>query len=212
MRNAIAWSHDLLTPEEQTLFRRLAVFSGGCTLEAAEAVVNPDGTLDVFAGIASLVDKSLLRQEEGAEGEPRFRMLETVREFGWSGWRRAARRQPPADRHAGFFLDLAERAGPEIVETGDPAWLDLIDREHDNLRAALAWSQETSDHDTLLRLAGALAFFWYYRGHLNEGQRWLDQALQTPPDDAAPRPRAWALTAAGCSPMCAVRRTARPRC
>ena len=82
MRDAIAWSHDLLTPEEQTLFQRLAVFPGGCTLDAAEAVVDPRGErLDVFDGIASLVDKSLLRQEE-TEGEPRFRMLETVREFG----------------------------------------------------------------------------------------------------------------------------------
>src|SRR5215212_8864955 len=82
MRNAIAWSHDLLTAEEQTLFRRLAVFSGGCTLEAAEAIVNPQEILDVFGGIASLIDKSLLRQEEGVAGEPRFRMLETVREYG----------------------------------------------------------------------------------------------------------------------------------
>ena len=73
----------------------------------------------------------------------------------------------------------------------------MIEREHDNLRAALAWSRDTGDHDTLLRLAGALAFFWYYRGYLNEGQRWLSQALETPPDDDAPRPRAWALTASG---------------
>src|SRR5918995_6854426 len=82
MRDAIAWSHDLLTPDEQVLFRRLAVFTGGCALEAAEAVANHEATHDVFGGMASLVDKSLLRQDEGAEGEPRFRMLETVREYG----------------------------------------------------------------------------------------------------------------------------------
>jgi predicted ATPase len=197
MRNAIAWGHDLLAPDEQTLFRRLAVFPGGCTIEAAEAVASPDGTLDAFAGLSSLVDKSLLRQEEGSEGEPRFKMLETVREYGLERLAASGEGAACRSRHAGFFLDLAERVGPEIVETADPALLDLLDPEHDNLRAALAWSRETGDHDTLLRLAGALALFWFYRGHLNEGRRWLDQALQTPPDDASPRPRAWAFTVSG---------------
>jgi predicted ATPase/class 3 adenylate cyclase len=193
MRNAIAWSHDLLTEEEQIHFRRLAVFSGGCTLEAAEAVVNQEGTRDVFAGIAALVDTSLLRQEE-VVGEPRFRMLETVREFGLERLEASGDRAASRSRHAEFFLTLLERRDPEDA---DPAWLDGIDREHDNLRAALGWSRESGDHDTLLHLAGALAFFWYYRGHLNEGRRWLDQALQTPLDNASPRPRAWALTAGG---------------
>jgi predicted ATPase/class 3 adenylate cyclase len=197
MRNTIAWSHDLLDQQEQTLFRRLAVFAGGCTIDAPEAVVNHEGTRDVFVGIASLVDKSLLRQEEGLEGEPRFRMLETVREFGLERLEASGEAPATRDRHAGYFLDLAERAGPEIVETADPALLDLLDREHDNLRATLAWSRETGDHDTLLRLGGALALFWFYGGHLNEGRRWLDQALQTPPDAASPRPRAWALTCSG---------------
>ena len=95
MRNAIAWSHDLLSSEEQLHFRRLAVFTGGCTLEAAQAVVNPEGTRDVFTGIAALVNTSLLRQDEGAEGEPRFQMLETVREYGLERLMRAARSQPP---------------------------------------------------------------------------------------------------------------------
>jgi predicted ATPase len=197
MRNTIAWSHDLLSQEEQTLFRRLAVFAGGCTLEAAEVVGNQEGNGDVFAGLAALVDKSLLRQEEGIEGEPRFRMLETVREFGLERLKASGEEPATRTRHAGYFLDLAERAGPEIVETADPALLDMLDREHDNLRAALAWSRETGDHDTLLRLAGDLALFWFYRGHLNEGRLWLDQALQTPPDAASPRPRAWALTCSG---------------
>jgi tetratricopeptide (TPR) repeat protein len=197
MRNAIAWGHDLLAPDEQTLFRRLAVFPGGCTIEAAEAVANPDGTRDVFAGLSSLVDKSLLRQDEGADGEPRFRMLETVREFGLERLDVSGEEPATRDRHAGFFLDLAERADPEIMETADSTWLDVLDREHDNLRAALTWSRDTSDHDTLLRLAGDLALFWYYRGYLDEGRRWLDQALETPPDDASPRPRAWALACRG---------------
>ncbi len=194
MRNAIAWGHDLLTPDEQVLFRRLAVFAGGSTIDAAEAVASGVGTLDVFAGLASLVDKSLLRQEEGVEGEPRFRMLETVREFGLERLELSGEKTTTRDGHARYFRDLAERAGPVIAETGDPAWLDVLDCEHDNLRAALGWSGDTGDNDTLLRLAGDLALFWYYRGHLNEGRRWLDQALQAPPDAALPRPRAWALT------------------
>jgi predicted ATPase/class 3 adenylate cyclase len=197
MRNAIAWGHDLLAPDEQTLFRRLAVFPGGCTIDAAEAVASPDGTLEIFSGLTSLVDKSLLRQDEGADGEPRFRMLETVREFGLERLEVSGEEPTTRDRHARFYRDLAERADSEIVETADPAWLDVLDREHDNLRAALAWSRDTGDHDTLLRLAGALALFWYYRGHLDEARRWLDQALGTPANADAPRPRAWALACRG---------------
>ncbi|MDF2758301.1 MAG: adenylate/guanylate cyclase protein [Thermomicrobiales bacterium] len=194
MRDAIAWSHDLLTQEEQIHFRRLAVFAGGCTLEVAEAVVNQEDTRDVFAGIAALVDTSLLRQEEGAGGEPRFSMLETVREFGLE--RLAASGEEPAtrDRHAGFFLDLL---GQRDLEDFDQAWLDGIKSEYANLRAALGWSRESGKRDTLIRLAGALLWFWYYRGYFNEGQRWLSQALETPAAADAPRPRAWALTAGG---------------
>ena len=198
MRNAIAWSHDLLTPEEQVHFRRLAVFAGGCTLEAAEAVVNQEGTRDVFAGIAALVDTSLLRQDERTEGEPRYVMLETVREYGLERLEASGEGTACRSRHAGFFLALLEQGDPDEVDsTPYQAWLDVIEHEHDNVRAALGWSRDTGDHDTLLRLAGAVAWFWYYRGHLNEGRRWLDQALQTPSDDASPRPRAWALTASG---------------
>jgi predicted ATPase/class 3 adenylate cyclase len=194
MRNTIAWSHDFLTPEEQVLFRRLAVFPGGCTIEAAEAVASGEEALDVFGGMASLVNKSLLRQDEGPDGEPRFRMLETVREFGLERLDVSGEGAPTRDRHAGFFLDLLERGDPE---SGDPTWMDAIAREHDNLRSALAWSQESGQHDTLLRLAGALVVFWYSRGYLNEGQHWLSRALATPVDANAPRPRAWALTFSG---------------
>ncbi len=193
MRNAIAWSHDLLTEEEQIHFRRLAVFAGGCTLEAAEAVVNPEGTRDVFSGIASLVDKSLLRQEE-VEGEPRFRMMETVREYGMERLEASGEESATRDRHAAYLLEVLER---HDLKDFDQAWLDVIEREHDNLRAALGWSWESRKHDTLLRMAGALVWFWYYRGNLNEGQRWLSQALEAPIDAGAPRPRAWALTAGG---------------
>ena len=183
-----------LTQEEQIHFRRLAVFAGGCTLEAAEAVVNQEGTRDVFAGIAALVDTSLLRQEEGAGGEPRFRMLETVREFGLERLAASGEELATRDRHAGFFLDLL---GQRDLEDFDQAWLDGIKREYDNLRAALGWSRDSGKQDTLIRLAGALLWFWYYRGYFNEGQRWLSQALETPAAADPPRPRAWALTAGG---------------
>jgi len=98
-------------------------------------------------------------------------MLETVREFGLERLEASGEESATRDHHACFFLDLAERASPEITESADPDWLDVLDREHDNLRAALARSRDTGDHDTLLRLAGDLAMFWYYRGHLNEGRR-----------------------------------------
>jgi tetratricopeptide (TPR) repeat protein len=197
MRDAIAWSHDLLSAEEQLHFRRLAVFAGGCTLEAAEVVVNPEGTRDVFTGIAALVDKSLLRQEEGADGEPRFRMLETVREFAQEHLEASGEEGATRDRHAGYFLALLDRGDPIVSPPPDQAWLDLIERDHDNIRAALRWSQEAGQHDAFLRLVGTLGDFWYYRGHLNEGRHWLDQALQTPVDAGALRLRAWALTESG---------------
>ena len=196
LRETIAWSYDLLRPHEQVLFRRLGVFAGGCTLEAAEMVANLDEPVDVLEGMTALLDASLLQSWE-QDAEPRFQMLETVREFALERLNESGEEPATRDRHARFFLDLAERTDAVIVKSPAPALLDVIDREHDNLRAALEWSRDTGDHDTFLRLAGALAFFWYYRGYLNEGQRWLDQALETPPDAASPRPRAWALTSSG---------------
>jgi predicted ATPase/DNA-binding XRE family transcriptional regulator len=193
LRDTIAWSYDLLRPAEQTLFRRLGVFAGGCTLEAAEAVANLDAPFDVLEGMTSLLDTSLLKSEE-QDAEPCYTMLATIREFALERLIESGEEPVTRDRHARFFLALLERRDREDA---DPPWLDVIDHDHDNLRAALGWSRDTGDHDTLLRLAGALALFWYYRGHLNEGRRWLDEALQTPPDDASPRSRAWALTISG---------------
>jgi predicted ATPase/DNA-binding XRE family transcriptional regulator len=195
LRDTIAWSYDLLPPHEQTLFRRLGVFAGGVTLEAAEAVVDLDAPFDVLEGMVALLDASLV-QSEDQDTESRYTMLATVREFAQERLREIGEESATRDRHARFYRDLAERAGP-FIETGDPTLLNMIDDVHNNLRAALGWSREKGDHDTLLRLAGVLAFFWYWRGHLNEGRHWLDQALQTPPDAASPRPRAWALTLDG---------------
>jgi predicted ATPase/transcriptional regulator with XRE-family HTH domain len=196
LRDTIAWSYDLLRPAEQTLFRRLGVFAGGCTLESAEAVANLDAPFDVLEGMTSLLDTSLLKSEE-QDAEPRYTMLATIREFALERLIESGEEPATHYRHARFFLTLAERASPEFSEAVDPAWLDVIERDHDNLRAALGWGQATRDHDTFIRVAAALAFFWYYRGHLNEGRHWLSLALETPPDDAAPRPRAWSLMISG---------------
>ena len=175
-------------------------------------MASPDGTLDVFAGLSSLVDKSLLRQDEGADGEPRFRMLETVREFGVERLEASGEGTDCRGRHARFFLALAERVGPEVTETGDPARLDVLERDHDNLRIALHGLKTWATTTRCCAWPAPCLFFWYYRGNLNEGQRWLSQALETPANAEAPRPRAWALTGAGCSPACAAKWTARSRC
>ena len=176
MRNAIAWSHDLLTAEEQTLFRRLAVFSGGCTLEAAEAVVNPEGTLDVFGGIASLVDKSLLRQEEGVEGEPRFRMLETVREYGLERLEAAGDEAGTIRQgHAAYFAKLAIDARADL-SAGVPATVRSMQAEDANLRAMVTYLLESGDAETVLRVVGgSLSEYWFaVGGEVSVVRDWLE--------------------------------------
>jgi tetratricopeptide (TPR) repeat protein len=196
LRDTIAWSYDLLRPNEQTLFRRLGVFAGGCMLEAAEAVANLDAPFDILEGMTSLLDTSLLQTEE-QDAEPRYTMLATIREFAQERLIESGEEPGTRNQHARFFRDMAERTNAVIVKTPSPALLDVIERDHDNLRTALTWSRDTGNYDTLLRLAGARAFFWYYRGYLNEGQRWLNQALETPADADAARLRAWAMTNSG---------------
>jgi predicted ATPase/DNA-binding CsgD family transcriptional regulator len=189
MRAAIAWSYDLLTPEEQSLFRRLAVFVGGFTLESAETVCG--GTLD---HIASLVDQSLVHPsatrrgrrysmdlgeplDSGSDAGPRFIMLETIREYGLdqldaSGEAEAARRA-----HATWFLGVCERAEPLLSGPTQAAWLDRLEIEHPNVRAALAWSLDRADDEVALRFGASLWRFWEVRGHLVEGRDWLERAL-----------------------------------
>jgi excisionase family DNA binding protein len=201
MRDTIAWSHDLLTSAEQVLFRRLAVFAGGCTLEAMEAVTGApehDG-VDPFDGIASLVDQNLLRREPGLDIESRFTMLETIREFGRE--RLAASGEEPATRnaHAAFFLRLVERLDAAKGGPEEPAMVDRVQVDLDNVRAALAWSLERGDVETGLRLAVAMLPFWFLRGPLGEGRDWLDRALGlATPDVASSALRADLLLAAGC--------------
>ena len=196
MRDAIAWSHDLLSPAERTLFRRLAVFAGGFTLDAAEGVVGAAGELglDVLDGIGVLIDQSLLRRKESADSggypEPRFAMLETVREYGLERLAASGEAAATRDAHAAFCLALAEPPDPtRSAGAQDEHWLRRLDAEHDNFRAALAWLAGVDAGERLLRLATALTWFWYRHGHLREGAEWLDRALAACPpgsEDAAP--------------------------
>jgi predicted ATPase/DNA-binding CsgD family transcriptional regulator len=177
MRDAIAWSYDLLSEEQRALFRRLAVFAGGATLEAAAAVAG--GGEDVLDGIASLVASSLLQREPPPGGEPRYLMLETLREFGLEQLEAAGEAAEIRRRHAAFFIAFGERGYPNHF--GPFTDLDLrlqqLEDEQPNLRAALAFMADTGDADGVLRLAGAQALFWLRRGHLREGRHWLEWAL-----------------------------------
>jgi predicted ATPase len=180
LRSAIHWSYGLLNDSEQRLFRRLSVFVGGCTFEAAEAVCNTrhDLGLDLFEGFSSLVDKSLVQRMDRGPDEPRFSMLETIREFALerlveSGEQSAVRRA-----HAAFCLVLAEEGNPELSAEERALWLTQCDAEIDNLRAALDWLFHTRDVDWSLRLCVALFRFWDMREHLSEGRARLETLLR----------------------------------
>jgi predicted ATPase/class 3 adenylate cyclase len=180
LRAAIAWSFDLLEPAERSLFSRLAVFSGGCTLQEAEAVCSTAGglPLDLLDGIDSLVQKSLLRQEDGPGGEPRFTMLETIHEFA----RERLTELPEASQlrraHAKTFLALAEEADSDD-HTDDADFLSGLEADHANFRQAVAYyrSLGAAGLDQWVRLVTALAYFWRERGHLSEGRRELEAAV-----------------------------------
>ncbi|CAN5661865.1 BTAD domain-containing putative transcriptional regulator [soil metagenome] len=198
LRAAIEWSHTLLEEGEKTLFARMAVFSGGRTLEAIEAVCDAEGDLplDAFEGVSSLLDNSLIRQEEGPEGEPRFVMLETIHEYAREKLHESGEAEEIGRAHAAYFLTLAEEAEPELTGADQASWTERLEAEHDNLRAALSWSLEAGDSDSALRIGGALWRFWGVRGHFSEGRRWLSTSLSG--GEAAPvSVRARALLALG---------------
>jgi len=178
LRGAIGWSYDLLSAAEQCLFTRLAVFAGGWTLEAAEAVCNAadDLGVDVLDGLSSLLDKSLIRQT-GEGATPRFSMLETIRAYALEQLEARGELEAIGDAHAAFFLALAEAAEPELRRAAQAAWLDRLEANHDNLRAALRWSLERGKAETALRLSATLGRFWFIRNKWSEGRRWLDAAL-----------------------------------
>ena len=179
LRDAITWSYNLLHAGEQALFRRLAVFAGGATLEAAEVVCRTTGDLkgDALGWLAGLVDKSVLRREEGPDGEPRVGMLETIREYARELLAVSGELEATERAHAAYYVVLAEQAEPELKGPEQAAWLARLAREHDNLRTALRWTHESGEVEVGLRLAGLLWRFWQVRGHQNEGRRWLEELL-----------------------------------
>ncbi|HEU4898767.1 MAG TPA: adenylate/guanylate cyclase domain-containing protein [Actinomycetota bacterium] len=198
LRAAIAWSYDLLDPDERRLFARLSVFSGGWTFESAEAVCAPGELgLDALDGLTSLVDKSLIRRSEPPGRPSRFSMLETIREFGLEQLEAGGDLELVQRRHAEHFLGLATEAEPHLVADDQGVWLDRCQEEHANIRAALRWAIDRGEADAAQAAAGALWRFWQQRGHLAEGRRWLAEALAMPSGQAATAARAKALTGAG---------------
>jgi predicted ATPase/class 3 adenylate cyclase len=198
LRDAIAWSYDLLDAAERRLFARLSVFAGGWTLESAEVVCNPaDLGLDMLDGLTSLVDKSLVRRTEPADAQPRFAMLETIREFGREQLRTRGDFDGILRRHGDHFLDLAVEAEPHLTAADQGEWLNRCDRDHANIRAALQWAIEAGEVDRAQEAAGALWRFWQQRGHLAEGRRWLEALLAPSLPQGRTAARAKALTGAG---------------
>jgi tetratricopeptide (TPR) repeat protein len=171
------------------------VFAGGCTLDAAEAVAQGGREQGALDGIAALVEQSLLRHATASDDEPRYLMLETVREFGLERLAASGEADDARRRHAAWCLMLAEQADPALMGPEQSWWLRRLATEHDNLRAALAWSAEQPD-DGLLRLAVALIRFWRFRSLPSEGQLWLERALARGMDASAAL-RARALLGAG---------------
>jgi predicted ATPase/class 3 adenylate cyclase len=198
LRGTIEWSFALLEQGEQLLFGRLAVFSGGRTLEAMEAICDAEGDLpvDAFEGVSSLLDKSLLRQEEGPGGEPRFVMLETVHEFAREKLEQSTEAEQIKRAHAQYFLTLAEEAFPELRGPDQLEWLERLEAEHDNMRAALSWASERKEVELALKLGGALSGFWSVRGYYSEGRRLLAEALAMD-RRVSPEVQAMALAGAG---------------
>jgi predicted ATPase len=193
LRQAIAWSYDLLSEEEQKLFRHLAIFTGGFTLEAAEAIV-PPLNFSVVDGIAALLDQSLLYQ---TSVDGRFSMLETLREFGLEQLGARGERENAAKAHAAFFLTFAEEAEKHLLGRKHKEYSDALELDHDNLRAALVHADTQHDIETGLRLGAALWRFWNVRGHMREGREWLEKFIHVPDSVVHPQAKARALNALG---------------
>ena len=187
LRGAVDWSYDLLAEPEQALLRCLAVFAGGFTLDAAEQM----GRLEL---LTSLVDRSLVQVEEDSDGEARYRLLETLRQYGMEKLTEHGELATARDLHRDYFLALAEDVAPALNERADSTLLTRLEREHDNLRAALGWCLDESgigDQKPIgpalgLRLAAAIWRLWWLHGHISEGRRWLERALAVPASGTSP--------------------------
>jgi predicted ATPase len=180
LRDTIDWSYNLLAPDERTLFRRLAVFAGGCTAEAAEAICNvaSDLSINLLEGLASLVDSSLLRQEERSSSEPRFLMLGTIREYAFEQLAEHGELAGVQQHYAAYYLALAEAADLGLQSPQHNDWIVRLDDEYDNLRTTLEHSLLPGDSaSSALQFAKALWRFWYMRGYVNEGRAWMVDGL-----------------------------------
>jgi non-specific serine/threonine protein kinase len=200
LRATMDWSYELLFDEERTLLRRLSVFAGGWTLEAAEAVCSRGGVeaiMEILDLLLQLVDKSLVVVDTQGQ-EARYRLLETVRQYGWERLSEVGEADDLRKRHRDWYLELAERAAPELRGPHQVEWLERLEIEHDNLRAALEWSRTAQDGaPALVRFAGTLSWFWYVRGHWSEGRDWAEAALSYDRGTSPPSARARAMLAAG---------------
>jgi predicted ATPase/DNA-binding SARP family transcriptional activator len=198
LQATIEWSYALLSEQERLLFCRLAVFAGGFTLEAAESVCSGDGIAPeaVLEGLAQLVNKSLVVVIEHGE-EPRYRLLETVRQYSQEKLEATAAASLVKARHLHYFVALAETADSHLKSAGRAPWLERLEREHDNLRAALRWAKEQGEAEMGLLLAGALGWFWYFRGYLSEARDWFTALLALEAADRRTAARAHALFCCG---------------
>src|SRR5581483_7945708 len=180
LRDAIEWSYNLLEPREQTLLSRLGVFSGGCSLELADSVAGSGMALgESFEALASLVDKSLVGQRDGFDGEPRFGLLETIRLYALEKLEERGELDELRRAHAERYLALVEAAEPELTRANQAVWLQRLDEESDNIRNALAWATGVGETELALKLAGSLVRFWSSRGLMREGRGRLAEALGT---------------------------------
>lgn len=195
LRAAIDWSHDLLTPPEQELFRRLAIFSKGFTLEAAEVVTADEGTSKQTVNLlGQLINKSLLIVENpSGEGESRYGMLETIHEYAAEKLREAGETDPVFERYCKYFIELAEKAEPKLKSAEQLGWLLRLEAEHGNFRSCLQGLIKKADSASALKLANHLAWFWFRQAHLVEGRAWIEQALAISSAAQITKDRAMAL-------------------
>ena len=194
---ALEWSYELLSGPERVFFNRLSVFRGGFTLEAAEQVCSGDGleSYEVLDVLSQLIDKSLVVVEQDSGSEARYRLLEVLRLYGAERLAETGRTEDVRGRHASFFLTVAERAGPELATSKQVLWLDRLESDYDNFRAAMAWALESNGGETALRIASELTWFWIYHRHVSDGQEWLERVVQHS-EDAPPTLRAIGLARA----------------
>jgi predicted ATPase/DNA-binding CsgD family transcriptional regulator len=198
LKGALDWSHELLPGPERTLFGRLSVFAGGWTLEAAEVVASGEaiGEREVLDLLSRLVEKSLVLAEPTAQGGVRYRLLEPIRQYALEKLEQSGKSDDVKRAHAEHFLALVEEAEPELIGPREAEWLERLEVDHDNIRAALSWTSEQMEAEVGLRLAGALMSFWFWEGHYGEGRRWLEGALNQDGPTTSALARAKALGAA----------------